>query len=123
MNNSILAVETLLEAGDLVRALDAFAMLRPGVKFSSEGLNLSVRIHFAARRWEQVDVLCRVLRKEYPTDVSGFTQGAESLYQQGRNNEAIDLLREWKTATRDEDVLARIERYQTPASSAPDGQR
>ena len=106
MNSSLLAVEKFLAAGDVAGASDAFGLLRTGLKFSTEGLKLSVRIHFAAERWDQVNVLCRILRKEYPQDGFGFTQGAESLYRQGRNDEAINLLNEWRKITRDEERCA-----------------
>ena len=118
MNNSISVVEAYLAAGDVVTASDEFAMLRPGLKSGLEGLKLSTRIHSAANRWEQVDVLCRVLRKEYPNDVFGFTQGAESLHQQGRNSEAVDLLKEWLTVTPDQDALVKIEQYRTATTSS-----
>ena len=106
MNSSLLAVENFLAAGDVAGASDAFGLLRTGLKFSIEGLKLSVRIHFAAERWEQVNVLCRILRKEYPQDGFGFKQGAESLYRQGRNDEGLDLLKEWRRITRDEEKCA-----------------
>ena len=106
MNSSLLAVEKFLAAGDVAGASDAFGLLRTGLKFSTEGLKLSVHIHFAAERWDQVNVLCRILRKEYPQDGFGFTQGAESLYRQGRNDEAINLLNEWRKITRDEERCA-----------------
>lgn len=120
MKNPVSTVEDYLAAGDVTEASDAFGMLRPAFKSSLEGLKLSARIHFAAGRWEQVGVLCRILRKEYPTEVSGFTQGAESLYHQGRSSEAIEILKEWQTLTSGEDFLEAIDRYRGSVSCVGD---
>jgi hypothetical protein len=121
MNGSIATVEAHLAASDITMASDAFANLRPGFKSTLEGLKLSARIHFAAARWEQVGVLCRILRKEHPIDPFGFTQGAESLHRQGRGAEAVRLLKDWQALMMqpDESILASIERYQiTPSPVA-----
>jgi hypothetical protein len=88
-------IESLLTGGELWAAGDVFSRLRPALKSSLEGLMLSARIHGAAKRWENVDVLCRVIRKEFPGDVFGFAAGAESLRQQGRDDEATNLLNGW----------------------------
>ena len=90
-------VESLLARGELWAAGDVFSQLRPALKSSLEGLMLSARIHGAAKRWENVDVLCRVIRKEFPLEVFGFAAGAESLHQQGRDSEATNLLNCWMT--------------------------
>jgi hypothetical protein len=85
-------IETSLGRGDLGSAADSFSQLRPIEKSSLNGLKLAARIHAGARRWELVDVICRVMRKEFPTEIFGFTEAAESLHQQGRHTEATDLL-------------------------------
>ena len=91
-------VESLLASREIWAAADVFSQLRPAFKSSLEGLMLSARIHAAAKRWEHVDVLCRVIRNEFPGDVFGFAAGAESLRQQGREDEASTLLNRWMTS-------------------------
>jgi hypothetical protein len=88
----------LLKRGDLLAATDAFSQLRPGFKSSLEGLMLCARIHAAAQRWSKVDVLCRVIRTEYPAEAFGFIAGSESLRRQGRDEEAAAMLNGWMTA-------------------------
>jgi len=112
MNASFAAIQEFLVKGDLARASDAFAHIRPGDKTSLEGLHLSAKIHMAARRFEQVDVLCRVLRKEYPDESSGFHLGAESLHLQGRTPEAISLLRSRQPGVSNDETLKAIARFE-----------
>jgi hypothetical protein len=90
--------EFFLERRELWAAGDAFSQLRPPLKSTLEGLMLSARIHAAAKRWSNVDVLCRVIRKEFPTEAFGFAAGAESLRQQGYDTEAASMLNLWMTA-------------------------
>src|SRR5689334_15521600 len=75
--------ESLLKRRELYAAADAFSQLRPAFKSSLEGLMLSARIHAAAKRWSNVDVLCRIIRTEHPAEAFGFVAAAESLRQQG----------------------------------------
>ena len=113
MSAPLLAVESLLLRGDSAGALDEFSKLRPAIKGSLDALKLVTRIYFATKRWEKVDVLCRVMRNEYPADVSGFEQGAESLHKQGRHVEAINLLKLWNIGVSETETLgASIARYQ-----------
>jgi predicted Zn-dependent protease len=116
MSGGIEAADAFLVAGDFDRAWSAFYQLRPNIRLGMEGLNLSARIYFAAKQWPEVDVLCRVMRKEYPTEVTGFLQGAESLFKQGRVREAIDLLKQWPTA--DGSVSAAIQRLEAGLKGA-----
>ena len=116
MNETIAIIEGFLKAGDIQGAWGAFEKLRPNIRFGLQGLTISTRIHFAAKRWPEVDVLCRVLRKEHPDDPSGFTLGAESLYEQGRISDAIELLRRPESPATDPQVLAAIERCQAALS-------
>jgi hypothetical protein len=95
MTATYTAIETLLSQGDIVGANDEFGRLRPALKSSLDGLKLAIRIHFKAHNWDKVGVLSRVIRQEFPMDISGFSEGAESLHQQGRNIEAINLLKLW----------------------------
>ena len=88
-------VESLLARHEIFAAGDLFGQLRPALKSSLEGLMLSARIHAAAKRWEHVDVLCRVIRNEFPREAFGFAAGAESLRQQGREDDASTLLNRW----------------------------
>jgi uncharacterized protein HemY len=105
MSAPLVAIEALLLRGDVTGALDEFAKLRPGLKGTLEALKLVTRIYAATKNWEKVDVLCRVMRNEFPADVSGFEQGAESLHNQGRNAEAINLLKLWNIGVSHSDTL------------------
>lgn len=91
-------VEFFLERRELWAAGDAFSQLRSPLRSSLEGLMLSARIHAAAKRWSNVDVVCRIIRKDFPADVFGFAAGAESLRQQGYDSEAATMLNIWMTA-------------------------
>jgi hypothetical protein len=118
MNETIKAADASLATGDIAGAWGAFESLRPNARFGLEGLKLSTRIHIAAKHWPEVDVLCRVLRKDYPSDPSGFMHSAESLYEQGRFSEAIQVLKQWPMPESESVVMAAIERYQAASDSA-----
>lgn len=112
MSGPFLPVEACLKRGDLMGAGEEFGKLRPGLKGTLEGLKLAARIHSAAKDWDKVGVLSRVMRKEFPTDVAGFQIGANSLHEQGRDIEAIGLLKLWNDAGADQTVGELIAEYQ-----------
>jgi hypothetical protein len=87
------AAETFLEAGDLAGAAEELSNLRPGLRGALEALQISMQIHWAQAHWSNVDVLCRLIRKEYPGAAFGFIWGAESLHRQERSSEAIEMLK------------------------------
>jgi hypothetical protein len=100
-------------------ANDEFGRMRAGFKSSRDGLKLAARIHFKAQNWDKVGVLCRVMRQEFPTDISGFTLGAECLHQQGRNAEAINLLKLWIVGVVDDPSIDRaMARYRMAIADA-----
>ena len=116
MNETKAAVENFLKAGDFQAAWSVFDNLRPNLRFGMEGVILTILIHSAAKRWSEVGVLCRVLRKEYPDDPSGFTHGADALYEQGRIADAIQLLGECPASATNPQILTAMERYQAALS-------
>ena len=95
MNPAFTPIEALLASGDLNGAGDEYAKLRSGFKSSMDGLTLAARIHAAANRWDQVGVLSRVMRNEFPSEVRGYELGVESLSEQGRHDDANNLLNSW----------------------------
>jgi uncharacterized protein HemY len=119
MTEAFTAVDTLLTLGDIEGASNEYGRLRPSLKSSLEGLKLATRIHSKAKNWQKVDVLCRVMRQEFPMDISGFSEGAESFHQQGRNIEAINLLKLWIVGAVDDAAIERaIARYRTAIADA-----
>ena len=69
-------------------------------------------LHSSQDHWTNVDVLCRVIRQDYPAESFGFEEGAESLHRQGRSSEAITLLKKYETGLNgDPGILYRLARY------------
>jgi hypothetical protein len=112
MSSPFAVAEEFLNKGELPQAADALRQLRPGLQPSFEALQLWTRVHFATRAWDKVSALSRLMRKDYPQETYGFSQGAESLHQQGRTAEAIDLLKECTAGlANDPTILYALGRY------------
>jgi hypothetical protein len=116
MSSPFTAIETLLNAGDFIGAGHQFNNLRPSLKGDLEGLKLAARIHSGANDWDKVSVLSRVMRNEFPADPAGFEFGAQSLHQQGRHLDAINLL---KLCQDQNSVTDSIAQYQAKLDSIP----
>jgi hypothetical protein len=94
MSSPFASAETFINLRQFAEAADEIRKLRPWQQSSLEALKLSARINAGQGNWGNVDMLCRLIRKDYPLDPFGFVEGAESLHQQGRGPEAAELLRQ-----------------------------
>ena len=92
MTNPLDAAELHIKAGQFDNARDALEQLRPGQQEAFPALRLWAQCHAGAGRWEKVDVICRIIRRDYPQEPFGYAQAAHSLREQGRAADAAMLL-------------------------------
>lgn len=93
MTNHLDAAELHIKAGEFNDARAALEQLRPGEHEGFPALRLWAQCHAGGGRWEQVDVICRIIRRDYPLETFGYAQAADSLREQGRSVEAAALMR------------------------------
>lgn len=112
MDNHLAAAQSLIHARNFAAAETELSKIRPGMQCSMETLRMWALLHASQEHWTDVNVLCNVIRRDFPTESFGFEEGAESLHRQGRSQEAIGLLKQFKGKFSDDPgILYRLARY------------
>jgi hypothetical protein len=112
MKNHLAAAQSLIHDRDFAAARTELSNIRPGQQGTIETLRMWTLFHSSQDHWGNVDVLCKVIRQDYPSESFGFEEGAESLHRQGRSSEAINLLKQFETGlNNDPGILYRLARY------------
>lgn len=99
------AAEGYADLGMIRRARECLAELSPAERALPRVIRLRVRLHLAAREWQEGWAACRHLLDLAPEDPSAHIHGAYCLHEMGLTDEARDLLLSGPESLRREPVF------------------